>query len=55
MVLHIACHSETLEQCVVYQALYGDKKVWVRPAEMWNDEVLRDGVRYRRFTYLGEE
>ena len=55
MVLHVACHSETLEQYVVYQALYGDKKVWVRPAEMWNDEVLRDGVRYRRFTYLGEE
>ncbi|MBQ7924357.1 MAG: DUF1653 domain-containing protein [Clostridia bacterium] len=53
-VLHIAYHSETGEELVVYQALYGDRKVWVRPASMWNETVERDGKTYRRFTYIGE-
>ena len=33
-VLHIAKHSETLEPMVVYQALYGERGIWVRPASM---------------------
>ena len=53
-VLGMARHSETLEEMVVYRALYGDRDVWVRPADMWNEEVERDGVRYKRFTYIGE-
>lgn len=32
--LALAKHSETLESMVVYQALYGEKGLWVRPAEM---------------------
>ena len=33
----------------VYRALYGDGGVWVRPADMWNEEVTRDGKTYKRF------
>ena len=52
--LHIAKHSETLEPMVVYQALYGEGGIWVRPAGMWNDTVERDGKTYKRFTYIEE-
>ena len=38
-VLGMALHSETLEEMVVYKALYGDGGVWVRPASMWEEEV----------------
>ena len=53
-VLHLARHSETEEDLVVYRALYGDFSVWVRPAAMWNETVERDGQSFRRFTYIGE-
>ena len=52
--LYVARHSETLEPMVVYQALYGDKGVWVRPLSMWDETVERDGAVYKRFTYIGE-
>ena len=52
--LCVARHSETLEPMVVYQALYGDKGVWVRPLSMWDETVERDGAVYKRFTYIGE-
>ena len=48
-VISIARHSETTEPMVVYRALYGDYGVWVRPAEMWNETVERDGKTYQRF------
>ncbi len=53
-VLFTACHSETEEELVVYQALYGEGGYWVRPAAMWSEEVERDGKRVRRFTWEGE-
>lgn len=53
-VLDIALHSETLEEYVVYRALYGEKGVWVRPASMWNETVERDGKVFRRFEWIGE-
>lgn len=53
-VLYLARHSETLEPMVVYQALYGEHGIWVRPASMWNETVERSGQRLRRFTYLGD-
>lgn len=53
-IIAIAYHSETCEEMVVYQALYGEKKLWVRPARMWDETVERDGVVYQRFTYIGE-
>ena len=53
-VLYTARHSETEEELVVYQALYGEGGCWVRPAAMWSEEVERDGKRVRRFTWEGE-
>ena len=53
-VLGIARHSETEEELVVYRALYGDFGLWVRPAQMWNETVERDGKTFRRFTYIGQ-
>lgn len=52
--LYVAKHSETLEDMVVYRALYGAHGIWVRPASMWNETVERDGKRIQRFTYIGE-
>ena len=54
-VLYVARHSETLELMVVYQALYGERGIWVRPASMWNETVERDGKTYKRFEYIGED
>jgi hypothetical protein len=53
-VLYIAKHSETLEDMVVYKALYGEGGVWVRPLSMWNERVERDGKIFQRFTYIEE-
>lgn len=49
-VIAIAKHSETLEDMVVYRALYGEGGVWVRPASMWLEQVQRDGKTFQRFT-----
>ena len=51
-ILNIAKHSETLEDMVVYKALYGDNDIWVRPASMWNDIVINDGKKVIRFEYI---
>ena len=51
-VLYLAKNSETLEDMVVYRALYGEKSVWVRPASMWNDKVMHKGRVILRFTFL---
>ena len=51
-VLYVARHSETLEEMVVYRALYGERGIWVRPASMWNELMERDGKTYRRFTKI---
>ena len=54
-VLCLARHSETEEWMVVYQALYDEGGIWVRPAAMWNEIVERDGKSFPRFTYIGVE
>ncbi len=53
----VAKHSETLEDMVVYETLYeNDKsKFWVRPAKMFTEEVLIDGVKKPRFVFVGEK
>lgn len=54
-VLFCAKHSETEEDMVVYRALYGERGLWVRPASMWNEKIIRDGIEYTRFTLINEE
>ena len=53
-VLMLAKHSETGEDMVVYQALYGEGGIWVRPASMWSETVERDGKIDTRFTRIGD-
>jgi hypothetical protein len=48
-VLHIAVDSETLENLVVYQALYGGGNIWVRPLAMFMEQVVVDGKLVNRF------
>ena len=45
----IAKDSETLEDLVVYQAMYGDHQLWVRPKAMFFGQVERDGKVMDRF------
>ena len=51
-VLFVAKHSETLEEMVVYKALYGEGGVWVRPLKMWDEEVMYEGKKVKRFTLI---
>ncbi|MFH1099164.1 MAG: DUF1653 domain-containing protein [Candidatus Uhrbacteria bacterium] len=48
-VLGIATHSETLEELVVYRKRYDDHSLWVRPAAMFVERVVRDGYDGPRF------
>ena len=48
-VIGTARHSETLEELVVYRALYDNGGLWVRPAAMWSETVERDGYCGPRF------
>ena len=52
--LGIATHSETMESMVVYQALYGERGLWVRPAAMWTEIVDKEGYHGPRFVYVEE-
>ncbi len=54
-VIGIASHSEDLSPMVVYQALYGEGGLWVRPAAMWEERVEKENYSGPRFTYVGEE
>ena len=52
-VLGVARHSETLEPLVVYQALYGERGLWVRPAAMFVETVTHAGQVVPRFAHVG--
>lgn len=56
-VLGVAKHSETLEDMVVYKALYENElsKLWTRPLGMFLEEAEVSGRRVPRFKYLSEE
>jgi hypothetical protein len=47
-------HSEDLQSMTLYRALYGEGGLWVRPAAMFNETVVIDGVSQPRFTFLGD-
>lgn len=58
-VIGTAKHSETLEDFVVYRALYdsaefGNNALRVRPLKMFQEKIIRDGREIQRFTYIEE-
>jgi hypothetical protein len=54
-VIGLAKHSETMEELVVYRALYGEHGLWVRPRAMFEEEIERDGVKVKRFKFICEK
>ncbi len=54
-VIDSARHSETLEDMVVYRALYGAGEIWVRPLGMFLENVEIDGKLQKRFEFIGKE
>jgi hypothetical protein len=53
-VMDVARHSETLEALVVYRPLYGEGTLWVRPAAMFTETVVVDGVAQPRFARVSD-
>jgi len=53
-VITLARHTETREVLVVYQALYGERGIWVRPAAMFVETVEVGGKRAPRFARIGD-
>lgn len=51
----VARHSETLEELVVYKALYlpDGENLWVRPLKMFFEEIEIAGIKKPRFEFLG--
>ncbi len=47
IVEEIATHSETLEKMVIYRGLYEDSPLWVRPYDLFVDEVNKNGQKNR--------
>lgn len=53
-VIGVALHSETLEEFVIYKALYGDYKLWVRPKAMFLEHVNVNGKSIPRFKRVND-
>jgi len=51
-VIGIAKHSETLEEMVIYRALYGEKELWARPLKTFCQEVEINGKKVPRFEFI---
>jgi hypothetical protein len=55
-VIGLAYHSETLEEMIVYKALYttqfGENSLWVRPAKMFVEDVMLEGKSVKRFAKI---
>lgn len=50
----VATHSESEEKLVVYRPLYGEQSLWVRPLDMFIEEVEVDGKKQARFVFIGD-
>jgi hypothetical protein len=54
-VIGVAKHSETLEELVVYQALYCERQLWVRPLKMFLEKVEVEGKKVPRFKFITQK
>lgn len=54
LVLEVARHSETMEELVVYRALYGERGLWVRPRKMFQESVTIEGKPVPRFKWIAD-
>ncbi|MDP3734448.1 MAG: DUF1653 domain-containing protein [Nanoarchaeota archaeon] len=56
-VIGMGRHSETLEELVIYKALYdsefGKNALWIRPKAMFLEEVTVNGTKVPRFLFVG--
>jgi len=53
-VLGVAKHSETMDELVVYRALYGERGLWVRPIGMFLESLEFNGELIQRFEFVRE-
>ena len=53
-VVGFAKHSETLEDMVIYKALYNEHGTWVRPVSMWDNDIEVDGKVVKRFEFMSD-
>nr|WP_198134824.1 DUF1653 domain-containing protein [Psychromonas ingrahamii] len=51
---NIATHSENEEKMVVYRPQYGEQALWVRPLDMFVEEIEIEGKKQPRFLFIGE-
>ena len=54
-VIDVAKDSETQQEMVVYRALYGEKKLWIRPLGMFNEVITRNDIEQQRFAYCEDQ
>ena len=54
-VIGVSFHSESLEELVIYRAMYGEKFLWARPLKMFIENVEVDGKKMKRFTFMSEK
>ena len=51
-VIDIVRHSENQQYMVLYRALYGDHGLWVRPLQMFIEEIEVEGQKRPRFELI---
>lgn len=54
-VLFVGQHTETGESLIVYQALYGNQAIWIRPLSMFQEKVEVAGKKIFRFEFLEKQ
>ena len=53
--IDVAKHSETEEEHVVYRPMYGEMGLWIRPLNMFDELIERDGKTIKRFEFYSDK